>query len=374
MNEKKQAVLVVTGSVAAIKTSDLIAALRNNGLDVKVLLTRAPEQWKWVSVKQAEDASGQPVLTHADGIDIKEEALRAAQIILVAPASADFISRIAHGTSPLARSIQDAQRRGCPLMLAPAMNFKMWEHPATQRNCDALYRSGAVVLGPVRGPMACGDEGFGRMIDVKEMAAGVLAASKAVPHVALSYYETARIETINQKEKCSNPSRSFEGRERILVALGGKSVPCPELENLANALKQAKITTDYMLDPDWKELAGSLERVTQQAAITEHYQLPELDGMEHIKLPERARGVFFPFIDDDFAKAMLRGEADTLCLSAYLASKTPIITTKECLQKLSPGLASSLRADGVGVIDDIGKLRFTRTRNGKEKELCPTRI
>jgi phosphopantothenoylcysteine synthetase/decarboxylase len=348
VKKEQRLALLVTGSIAAIKTIPLIGALRKKKFDVAVFLTRAPEVWKWVLVDEARAASKNDVLTESASWMDRGAALEAAKVILVAPASADFLSQLAHASSELARCVLEAQRRGSRLMIAPAMNYKMWHHPAVQRNCSALAHAGAVILGPAKGHMACGDDGFGRMIEVDDMAAGVRAALDGAAHPALDYYDAARL--------AENIPFCPPKETRVVVALGGGSISWPDVEKTVNDIKKAGMIADYVIDETWAGCRDALEKMTQQPVVTDYFQIPEMKGMEHIKLPERARCVFIPFLDDALATAMIEGKADTLFLGLYLASKAPLVTTKKSLQEISPSLAAVLRQDGLGVVGDIKEL------------------
>ena len=357
MDKEQRLALLVTGSIAAIKTIPLITALRGERFDVNLLLTRAPEEWKWVSVDEAKAASENAVLTDKAALGDKEKVLNAAQVILVAPASADFLSQIAHASSELARGILDAQRRGSRLMIAPAMNCKMWHHPAVQRNCEALTKAGAVILGPAKGPVACGDEGFGRMLEVGDIAAGARAAMFGKTHPALDLFKAA------QKEE-NIPFCPPKEQARIVVALGGGKVVWPNVEKLVAEIQQTEMLADYVIDRTWAVHRPALEKLTQQTVVTDYFQIPEFKGMEHIRLPERAVCVYFPFLDDVLATAMTQGKADTLFLGLYLASKAPLVTTNKCLQGLSPPFASILRQDGMDAVEGVKDLaRFCANNN-----------
>ncbi len=341
-NRNQRLTLVVTGSIAAIKTIPLISALSERCHEVTVILTRAPEQWEWVSGDAAKAATGHAVITHTDNIQTKANAIMASRTILIAPASADFISQLAHASSELAHKILEAQRHGSKLILAPAMNYKMWQHPTVQRNCATLAASNITILGPVKGIMACGDNGYGRMIEVSEMASGVQAALAGIQHPSASHYDAARHDGMKEI-----PFRPTETGARILIALTDGGASLNALNMLVFAIDRARLTAEYIVDPHWAKRRAILEGMTKKTIVSDHFQLPDLEGLEHIKLPERARCVFFPFLDKTLAEKMVQGQADTLCLSTYLASKTPIVTTAACLQNLPPALAKSLCHDGV---------------------------
>lgn len=172
----KHVVLGLTGGVAAYKGAELTRLLITHGLTVQVAMTEAACEFITSLTLQA--LSGRPVLTHQwdeePGDHMAHISLsRAADAILIAPATADFIAKLAHGLADdLLSSLCLA--RNCPLLVAPAMNRHMWEHPATQRNLQQLVLDGVTILGPVTGSQACGEEGMGRMQDTAELANALL--------------------------------------------------------------------------------------------------------------------------------------------------------------------------------------------------------
>jgi len=172
----KHVVLGLTGGVAAYKGAELTRLLITHGLTVQVAMTEAACEFITPLTMQA--LSGRPVLTHQwdeePGDHMAHISLsRAADAILIAPATADFIAKLAHGLADdLLSSLCLA--RNCPLLVAPAMNRHMWEHPATQRNLQQLVLDGVTILGPVTGSQACGEEGMGRMQDTVELANALL--------------------------------------------------------------------------------------------------------------------------------------------------------------------------------------------------------
>ena len=172
----KHVILGLTGGVAAYKGAELTRLLITHGLTVQVAMTEAACEFITPLTLQA--LSGRPVLTHQwdeePGDHMAHISLsRAADAILIAPATADFIAKLAHGLADdLLSSLCLA--RNCPLLVAPAMNCHMWEHPATQRNLQQLVLDGVTILGPVTGSQACGEEGMGRMQDTAELANALL--------------------------------------------------------------------------------------------------------------------------------------------------------------------------------------------------------
>jgi len=164
-------VLGITGGVAAYKSAELVRLLVQDDIAVQVVMTEAATRFVTPATFQA--LSGRNVFVDlwddriANGmahIDLSREAAA----ILVAPASADFLSKIAHGKADDLLSTL-CLARDCPLLVAPAMNRQMWENAATRRNAAQLAADGVVVLGPAAGDQACGEVGMGRMLEPEEL-------------------------------------------------------------------------------------------------------------------------------------------------------------------------------------------------------------
>jgi len=164
---KKRLVLGVTGGVAAYKAAELTRLLVKNGIEVQVIMTEAARRFVAPATFQA--LSGKPVLTdlwdgQSAGGMAHIDVTRNADAVLIAPASADFLAKLAHGAAnDLLSAVCLA--RACPLLVAPAMNREMWDNPATQRNITQLKRDGVTLLGPACGLQACGETGMGRMVE-----------------------------------------------------------------------------------------------------------------------------------------------------------------------------------------------------------------
>ncbi len=173
----KRVVLGVTGGIAAYKAAELIRLLVKQGAEVQVAMTEGAGHFITATTFQA--LSGRPVF--ADQWDRRMpnamahiDLSRQADLIVVAPASADFLARVAHGLADdlLATMVL---ARDCPLLVAPAMNRQMWENPATRRNVAQLQADGVGILGPASGEQACGEVGAGRMLEPEEILEAVLA-------------------------------------------------------------------------------------------------------------------------------------------------------------------------------------------------------
>ena len=171
-------VLGLSGGIACYKAAELTRELGRAGATVQVVMTEGAAAFITPVTMQA--LSGRPVFTSQwDAREPNNMAhinlTREADAVLVAPASADFIAKLAQGRADdllsllcLARPLRAGDRH-CPLLLAPAMNREMWAHPATQRNLAQAAADGAVVLGPGSGDQACGEVGDGRMLEADEL-------------------------------------------------------------------------------------------------------------------------------------------------------------------------------------------------------------
>jgi len=171
----KKIILGVTGGIAAYKAAELCRLLIKAGADVQVVMTAAAQQFVTPLTFQA--LSGKPVLTSlwdaASGDGMEHIHLsRAADLLLVAPASADFLAKLAHGRADDLLSTL-CLARTCKLAVAPAMNREMWAAASTQRNLQQLRADGVALLGPAAGEQACGETGLGRMLEPADMLAAL---------------------------------------------------------------------------------------------------------------------------------------------------------------------------------------------------------
>jgi phosphopantothenoylcysteine decarboxylase/phosphopantothenate--cysteine ligase len=169
----KRILLGITGGIAAYKAAELTRLLVKAGADVRVVMTEAAARFITPMTLQA--LSGQPVWTDLwdarveDGMGHIEHS-RDRALIVVAPATADFMAKLVQGYADDLLSALCVARR-CPLMIAPAMNVEMWENAATQRNADRLRADGVFFAGPAAGDQACGETGYGRMAEPAEILA-----------------------------------------------------------------------------------------------------------------------------------------------------------------------------------------------------------
>jgi phosphopantothenoylcysteine decarboxylase/phosphopantothenate--cysteine ligase len=180
---QKRIVLGLTGGIAAYKAAELLRLLTKQNIDVQVVMTEAA--CHFITPTTMQGLSGKPVFTDQWDASMPNgmahiNLSRAADAIVIAPASADFIAKLAHG---LADDLLSALclARNCPLIIAPAMNREMWLNVATQRNIVQLIADGVHVLGPDSGKQACGEEGMGRMREAAQLAQDIAAFFQPKP-------------------------------------------------------------------------------------------------------------------------------------------------------------------------------------------------
>ncbi|PRY23573.1 phosphopantothenoylcysteine decarboxylase/phosphopantothenate--cysteine ligase [Aliiruegeria haliotis] len=251
----RRILLIIGGGIAAYKSLDLIRRLRDRGFTVTPVLTPAAEQF--VTPLSASALSARKV--YRDLFDLTDEAemghielSRDADLVVVAPATADLMAKMANGhANDLASTLLMATDK--PVLIAPAMNVRMWEHPATQRNLETLRGDGIRVVGPDRGPMACGEFGFGRMAEVHEIVQAVEAALGATP-------------------------RPLAGK-RIIVTSGPTHEPIDPVRYIANRSSGAQGTA---IAAALRDLGADVTFVTGPASV------PPPDGVDIVRV-ETAR-------------------------------------------------------------------------------------
>ncbi|MFI4940039.1 MAG: bifunctional phosphopantothenoylcysteine decarboxylase/phosphopantothenate--cysteine ligase CoaBC [Burkholderiales bacterium] len=176
----KRIILGLTGGIACYKAAELARNLTKAGATVQVVMTQAAMQFITPITMQA--LTGLPV--YSDQWDARVgnnmphiDLTRDADAILIAPCSADFMSKLAHGAcNDLLSTLCLARPAALPLMVAPAMNVEMWQNPATQRNVRQLKEDRIGVLGPDAGEQACGETGMGRMLEPEQLLEEIIAA------------------------------------------------------------------------------------------------------------------------------------------------------------------------------------------------------
>lgn len=238
----KRILLGISGGIAAYKSAELVRKLITVGAEVRVIMTASAVEFITPLTFQA--LSGNPVAT--DLLDEKAEAAmghielaRWADLILVAPCTADFLARLVQGRSDdlLGACCRAA---ACPLVVAPAMNRFMWDDPATKRNAEQAKQDGITILGPASGEQACGEVGEGRMLEPIELVrhlqdrfeSGMLAGQQVVITAGPTYEDIDPVRYIGNR---SSGKMGFAVAEaardagaKVILISGPVSLPDPE--------------------------------------------------------------------------------------------------------------------------------------------------
>ena len=237
----KSVLLIIGGGIAAYKCVELIRLLKTRGCGVKTIMTRAAAEF--VTPLSVASLTGEKVYTAlfslTDEIEMGHiELSRAAELLVVAPATADLMAKMANGNADdLASTALLATDK--PVLIAPAMNVRMWTHAATRRNLETLKRDGVLIVGPNDGEMACGEFGPGRMAEPLEIAAAIerQLQPQARPLTGKKVLITAgpTREAIDPVRYISNHSSGKQGYAlaEAAVALGAETVLVSGPVNLA---------------------------------------------------------------------------------------------------------------------------------------------
>jgi phosphopantothenoylcysteine decarboxylase/phosphopantothenate--cysteine ligase len=210
----KNIILGISGGIAAYKAPDLVRRLRRRGANVQVVMTRSAAEFVTRTSLQA--VSGQPVRdnlwdAHAEAAMGHIELARWADLVLIAPATAEIMSRLAAGSAPdLLTTLCLAT--DAPLVLAPAMNRVMWAHPAVQANRDLLESRGVQIIGPDVGDQACGETGEGRMVQPEDIAAEVMKPVAVAPASATPLHGKKIVITAGPTREALDPVRFISNR------------------------------------------------------------------------------------------------------------------------------------------------------------------
>jgi phosphopantothenoylcysteine decarboxylase / phosphopantothenate---cysteine ligase len=290
---KKKILLGVTGGVAAYKAAELVRRLSERGFDVHVVMTEAA--CRFITPVTMQALSGNPV--YADMWDARIpdnmahiELSRDKALIVVAPATANFMAKVANGTADDLLSTL-CLARDCPLAVAPAMNRQMWEHPATQRNVARLRADGVEVFGPASGGQACGEIGMGRMLEAIEIADAVSAflGPKALSGVRMLITAGPTFEAVDAVRGLTNKSSgkmgysvaraAIEAGAKVTLVSGPTSLAAPaqtervdvvSAEEMLNAVKARVADADIFVSvaavADYRPAKASEQKIKKTDA------------------------------------------------------------------------------------------------------------
>ena len=314
----RRVLLGISGGIAAYKSAELTRLLVKSGREVTVAMTSAAREFVGPATFQA--LSGHPVFSdlwdaRPDNGMAHIELTRENDVMLIAPASADFLARLVHGrsddllaTTVLARTI--------PLIVAPAMNLQMWQNPATQRNVATLRADGVHVIGPGNGAQACGETGDGRMLEPPEIMAAL--------------------------EAWAQP-KLLAGK-RVLITAG----PTQE------AIDPVRVITNHS--------SGKMGYALAQACADAGAQVTLVTGPTHLATPYAVNRV-----NVTSAAQMLAAveadidEADIFIAVAAVADYRPANSAEQKIKKTDSGLTINLEP----TVDVLAKIAKRAGKNGK---------
>jgi phosphopantothenoylcysteine decarboxylase/phosphopantothenate--cysteine ligase len=276
--KRKRILLGITGGIAAYKSADLVRRLREQGAEVRVVMTRPACEFITPLTLQA--LSGKPV--HTELLDHAAEAAmghielaRWSDVILVAPASANFMARLAHGQADDLLSTL-CLASAVPIMLAPAMNRQMWLNPATQANARSLGSRGVALLGPAEGSQACGETGPGRMLEPAELLdhlnnifqTNLLAARKLVITAGPTREDIDPVRFISNRSSgrmgYAVAQAAVEAGAEVVLISGPSSLESPE-----RVLFRRVVTAQQMHDAVMSEV-GDADIFVGAAAVADY--------------------------------------------------------------------------------------------------------
>ena len=320
----RRIVLGITWGIAAYKAADLVRRLKEAGADVQVVMTAAAQRFVGAQTFQA--LSGRPVRDSlwdaaAEAAMGHIELARWPDLVLIAPASADTIARLAQGRADdLLTTLCLATDR--PLAIAPAMNRLMWAHPATQQNLQVLQARGVQVLGPGSGSQACGETGDGRMwepLQIRDAVAALLGAGGALSGIKAVVTAGPTREPIDPVRFITNRSSGKMGYAlaAALRARGAEVVLISGPTSLATPAGVARVdveTAAQMLDAT-RSAAVDAQMLVGTAAVADY----RVDAVAEHKIKKRDDGAQLSLVKNPDILAELRAAQPDLFIVGFAA-------------------------------------------------------
>jgi phosphopantothenoylcysteine decarboxylase / phosphopantothenate---cysteine ligase len=294
----KKVVLCVSGGIAAYKVVQVVRDLAVAGADVRVAVTRSAT--RFVGVQTFASLSGNPVHSElfGSGPDVPHvELARGAQLVVVAPATANLLAKMAHG---MADDIVSATllTASAPTLVAPAMHTEMWEHPATQANVALLRERGVEFVGPASGALSSGDRGPGRLVEPEEIlaeAARLMGRSQELAGIRMVITAAGTQEPIDPVRFIGNRSSGLMGFEiaseaiargaKVTVVAGATNLPDPPGADIVRVRTAAQMRDAVV------EAAGTADVLVKAAAVADFriedpagLKLKKAEGPPEIKL------------------------------------------------------------------------------------------
>jgi phosphopantothenoylcysteine decarboxylase/phosphopantothenate--cysteine ligase len=354
----KKILLGVTGGIAAYKAAELVRRLGERGMEVHVVMTRAACGFITPATMQA--LSGNPVYTDMWDARIRDnmahiELSRGKDLIVVAPATADFMAKLATGLADDLLSTL-CLARDCPLAVAPAMNRQMWEHAATRRNVAQLENDGVEILGPASGGQACGEIGMGRMLEAADIAEAVssLLAPKMLAGVRVLITAGPTFEAVDAVRGLTNKSSgkmgyavaraAIDAGARVTLISGPTQLSAP-----SHAERVDVISADDMLNAVKARVADS-DIFVSVAAVADYR--PAKVSEQKIKKTDSARTLELVPTTDILAYVAELPRAPFCVGFAAESEKLTEYAEQKRRRKKLPLLAANLAQNAIGADDN----------------------
>ena len=270
--------LGVTGGIAAYKSPEIIRRLQELGITVRVVMTQSAE--KFIGEVTLQAISGHPVYKNIFNSDDRVmehiDLARWADKILIAPCSADFIAKLTHGFADNLLSTLCLAAE-CPIFLAPAMNQAMWHNPATQSNVEKLKSRGVEFLGPDTGNQACGEIGYGRLLEINQLLDEFCAVEKLLDGIKVLITAGPTQEALDPVRFISNHSSGKMGyalakqAQRagadVTLISGPVHLPTPKQVNIINVISAKQMHDAVMKNAEHADIFIAAAAVADYAPI-----------------------------------------------------------------------------------------------------------
>jgi phosphopantothenoylcysteine decarboxylase / phosphopantothenate---cysteine ligase len=318
----KAILLIVGGGIAAYKSLDLVRRLKERGASVRAILTRAGAEF--VTPLSLSVLSEEKAFT--DLFDLKDEAeighirlSREADLVVVAPATADLLAKMAHGLADdLATAVLLATDK--TVLVAPAMNVRMWQHPATKRNVATLRADGVALVGPEEGEMACGEYGLGRMAEPAAII-DAIASSLGSSLLGTSSLGSSLLAGSSAGANAEGPLQGL----RVLITSGPTHEPIDPVRYLAN------------------RSSGKQGHALARAALELGAEVTLVSGPVALPDPHGVRVVKVETAHEMLAAALAALPADIAICAAAVADWRAADEAPQKLKKQQPGSEASLK-------------------------------
>jgi phosphopantothenoylcysteine decarboxylase/phosphopantothenate--cysteine ligase len=373
----KHLLLGVAGSIAAYKAADLASALTQAGAKVDVILTEAAA--KFVTPLTFQSVTGRKAYTDLWGDDapvIHVGLAEKAEALIIAPATADLIAKLAHGLADNLLTVAALAAR-CPLLVAPAMDGGMFEHPATQANLQTLQERGVIIVGPAEGRMASGLTGKGRLVEPDELLGHIrLTLAMNGPLAGRRVVVTAggTQEALDPVRFISNHSSGKQGfalaqatldrGARVTLITAPNTLPTPvgaERVNVRSAAEMAEAVLAASTDADVLIMAAAVADFRPETEAEQKIKRSELDGYE-LRLTKT--------IDILAAVAERKGETGKPAITVGFAAETQnlIENARQKLRKkkLSLLVANDVTAKDSGFFVDTNRVTIIDAGGGAQ--------